>query len=386
MPPALRDLYTWEGKGYGVLNDADGQVLYYRRDVLTDAKWQAAFKERHGYDLPVPPATWQQVQDIAGFFDGENWDAGDGQADSGMVLHLKQGEQGHYHFQSLAASFAVTPGPQVDRHHKVFFFDPEDMRPLINSPGHVAALELLQALNETGPVEQIGWRLPQAWEYFLRGKAVMTFSWGDLGSLCQDESRSERQGQVRYRDPARLAASMGPCGQAWIESPTPQPVGNTTGGSWHGVVTRQSANQEAAYSFLALMAIPPVSAWNGRTGWTGVNPGFAYQMLPPAGHRSAGRLYQGRLGPGRRRGLSRRLRPQLQRTHHAALSAPARHRRVFLGPRHRARRRHGRPQDAHRRRSTTRPRPGTRSPTGWAASSSSRPTASAIGYRPAGSG
>jgi len=28
MPPSLRNLYTWGGVGYGVLNDADGQVLY----------------------------------------------------------------------------------------------------------------------------------------------------------------------------------------------------------------------------------------------------------------------------------------------------------------------------------------------------------------------
>ena len=81
MPDAMRQLYTWDGKGYGVLNDADGQVLYYRRDILSDPGWQAKFKEAVGYDLPVPPKTWQQVLDIASFFDGKNWDAGDSQPD-----------------------------------------------------------------------------------------------------------------------------------------------------------------------------------------------------------------------------------------------------------------------------------------------------------------
>ena len=111
MPPALRSLHSWDGVGYGVLNDADGQVLYYRRDVLNDPANQAAFKAAVGYDLPVPPRTWQQVLDIARFFDGKNWDHHDSQPDSGMVLHLKPGEQGFYHFQSLSASFAVQPGP-----------------------------------------------------------------------------------------------------------------------------------------------------------------------------------------------------------------------------------------------------------------------------------
>jgi multiple sugar transport system substrate-binding protein len=44
-----------------------------------------------------------------------------------------------------------------------------------------------------------------------------------------------------------------------------------------------SANPEAAYSFLALMALPAVSLWNAEHGWTGVNPGFSYQFPPPAG-------------------------------------------------------------------------------------------------------
>jgi len=283
MPPALRNLYSWDGVGYGVLNDADGQVLYYRRDVLTDPENQAAFKAAVGYDLPVPPQTWQQVLDIARFFGGKNWDSHDSQPDSGIVLHLKPGEQGFYHFQSLAASFAVVPGPVTDRYHNVYWFDPEDMTPLINQPGHVAALDLLLQLAATGPADQIGWRLPQAWEYFLRGKAVMMFTWGDLGALCQDETRSLVKGKCgvamlpgssRYWDREQ--------GQ-WIEPAEPNRVGNTTGGSWHGVLLGNRPSTEAAYSFLALMAIKPVSMWAVLHGWTGINPGFDYQMLPPQG-------------------------------------------------------------------------------------------------------
>ena len=63
----------------------------------------------------------------------------------------------------------------------------------------------------------------------------------------------------------------------------PQPVGNTTGGSWHGVISNFSANPEAAYSLLSLMAIKPVSMWNAQHGWTGVDPGYAYQILEPNG-------------------------------------------------------------------------------------------------------
>ncbi len=283
MPPALRTLYHWGDVGYGVLNDADGQILYYRRDILNDPKWQTAFQKATGHAMAVPPKTWQQLLEISQFFAGKDWDHHDSQADEGTVLHLKIGEQGHYHFQSLSASFAITPGDKVDRYHNVYWFDPTDMRPLINSPGHVAALEFLQQLNDTGPVEQIGWRLPQAWEYFLRGKAVFMYTWGDLGALCQDETRSNVKGNC--------AATVLPSSdkywdmekKAWVETALPRFVGNTVGGSWHGVVSALSKHQDAAYSFLALMATKPVSLWNGENGWTGVDPGFYYQFPKPEG-------------------------------------------------------------------------------------------------------
>jgi multiple sugar transport system substrate-binding protein len=283
MPPALKTLHQWEGKSYGVLNDADGQVLYYRKSVLENPEHQQAFKAEYGYDLPSPPKTWQQLLDIAKFFNGKNWDDSDPEPDNGAVLHLKVGEQGHYHFQTLSASFAMTPGEKLDQYHNVYWFDPTDMKALINMPGHVKALEFLQELHKTGPAAQVGWSLGEAWDYFLRGKAVFAYSWGDLGALCQDESRSKVQGDC--------AAAMIPSSNEYydmekkefVKTDNPQPIGNTTGGSWHGIISNFSANPEATYSFLSLMAMPPVSKMMAMYGWDGVDPGYSYQFLPEDG-------------------------------------------------------------------------------------------------------
>lgn len=283
MPPALRNLHQWEGVGYGVLNDADGQALYYRTDVLSDPQWQEEFQAEYGYELPNPPDTWQQVLDISQFFAGKNWDDNDPDPDSGMVLHLKVGEQGHYHFQSLSASFVINPGDEVTRTQNVYWFDPEDMTPLINSPGHVKALEFLQELHKTGPSAQVGWSLGEAWDYFLRGKSVFVFSWGDVGSLCQDESRSKIKGVC--------GTAMLPSSEEYydfekeefVTLDEPRKVGNTTGGSWHGVISNYSANPEATYSFLALMAMRPTNLLNAQWGWTGVDPGYKYHLLEEDG-------------------------------------------------------------------------------------------------------
>ncbi len=60
-------------------------------------------------------------------------------------------------------------------------------------------------------------------------------------------------------------------------------MGNTTGGSWHEVISAFSENPDAVYSFLSLMAIKPTSIWNANNGWTSMDPGNYYQFLPPHG-------------------------------------------------------------------------------------------------------
>jgi multiple sugar transport system substrate-binding protein len=281
MPDSLRNIYTWDGEGYGVLNDADGQVLYYRRDLLTDPEHQAAFKAQAGYDMPVPPQSLQQLKDIAQYFHGQDYD-GDGEPESGAVLHLKVREQGLYHFTTLATSFAMTPG-ELSETSGVYWFNPVDMTPLINSPGHVAALEYLIELAESGPAAQVSWSLGEAWDYFLRGNAVFNFSYGDVAPLAQDESRSSIKGKIGS---AILPASetywdMG-AGE-FVDAGPGRKVGNVTGGSWHGVVSSLADAPEAAYAMLSLMAIKPASKWLATYGWNGVDPGYSYQFLEPVG-------------------------------------------------------------------------------------------------------
>ena len=69
----------------------------------------------------------------------------------------------------------------------------------------------------------------------------------------------------------------------FVKSDTPNVVGNTTGGSWQGVISNFSANPEAVYSFLSLMAVEPVSKLMGYYGWDGVDPGNPYQFLKEQG-------------------------------------------------------------------------------------------------------
>jgi len=283
MPPALQAIHTWEGKWYAVLNDSDGQVLYWRNDILTDPDWQAKFKAETGKDMPFPVSAWQDVVDIARFFNGKNWDDNDAEPDTGIVMHFKVNEQGMFHFMSLSAPFVVLGGEKVDRGTNNYWFDPETMEPLIDQPGHVRALEVLYELSQSGPRAQAAWDLGTAWDWFLRGKAIFVFSWGDVGALVQDKARSRIQGKLgaAVLPGSRDVYDMN--NKRWVKLEKPNVVGNTTGGSWHGVVSAKSQNPEIVYSLYALMATRPVSLWNVNRGWTGVDPGASIHFLPPEG-------------------------------------------------------------------------------------------------------
>src|SRR5271157_4671317 len=273
--PAMKRLYTWQGKLYGVLFDADAQILYYRKDVFGNTDYQEKFKSKLGYDLPNPPKTMKEMHDVASFFTGWDWN-GDGKDDWGISLHAKVNEQGFFHFLTLAAPYVVSPT------NKYFYFNPDDMKPLINSEGHLRALEDYVKFLANGPKEQIGWTLEQGWNVFLSGHAVMEPTWGDLPTLAQDRARSSVQGRVGATIIPGATEAFNPLTNQW-EKTALNTVGNTNGGTWHCVISRQSKQKEAAYDFLAFMANKKNAFFNVVTGWTGVQPAMKYEYFPPVG-------------------------------------------------------------------------------------------------------
>lgn len=275
MIPSIRNLYTWEGKQYGVLSDADAQVLYYRKDVLNNPEYQKKFKDEMGYDLPVPPRTMDELHDVADFFTGWDWN-GDGEDDWGLALHAKVNAQGFFHFLTLAAPYVISPD------NNSFWFNPETMEPLIASEGHLRALEDYKKFMNNGPREMLSWTLGQGWNLFLAGKSVLEPTWGDLPTLAQDEKSSSVKGKIGAAPIPGTKEAYDPIAGKWRSYDLNQ-VGNVNGGSWHGVISRFSKQQEAAYDFLAFMANRKNEFFNVTHGWTGVQPGVKYAFLEPKG-------------------------------------------------------------------------------------------------------
>ena len=273
-----RSLLTYDGKLYEVANDHDGQVMYYRRDLFEDPAHQAAFKEKYGYDLKVPD-TWQEFRDAAEYFDGKDLN-GDGTPDDGLTMHLKVGGQGMFHFMSFAAPFVIGPD-----NPNLFWFDPETMDPLMASPGHQRAMETLIDLIQFGPEAMMGWSLGESWDHFLRGEAALSFTWGDLGALAQQEGSAVKGKTGSAPMPGTTEYYDVKAGE-WKQTDGVNKVGNTTGGSWSGLISKFSDAPDCTYYLLALMSTKEKSTVYAYRGWDGVDPGRISHYVPPNGTNS----------------------------------------------------------------------------------------------------
>jgi len=287
ITPVVANLYQWGGKWYGTNNDHDAQVLYYRKDIIEDPKWQAEYKKETGEDMPVAMDTWEDTLKIAQFFNGKDWN-GDGDPDDGITLHLKVGGQGFFHFLALSAPYVVTPAAGADpkkvtKYNNVYFFDPETMEPLVCSPGHVKALETLIAISKAGPSAMWGWELGEAWADFLSGNAIMTFSWGDVGSLAEDPSQSVITGKLGARGIPGTKTPYNLETKKFENLDKPNMVANQVGCSWHPVLSKFAKNPDLAAYWMTLQGEPHINHWNVYMGWTGVDPGTTYDWIEPVG-------------------------------------------------------------------------------------------------------
>ena len=57
-----------DGQTYALPVTADVQILYYRRDLLSDIVNYQAFRRKYAYGLPCPPLQWDKAVDVARFF------------------------------------------------------------------------------------------------------------------------------------------------------------------------------------------------------------------------------------------------------------------------------------------------------------------------------
>lgn len=231
IAPVYRDnQMTVEGTIYGLPDDGDALVLYYRKDVFEDPDNQAEFKAQHGYDL-APPTTWQQFQEIGEFitakFAPEMYGAG----------MLRAPGNGQYLFQER---FRVEGGE---------FFNPETMAATVNSEVGVQVFEALLEENKFMPPGVEQWGFIEAFNAFLAGDIAMTISWPPVGRWAAGYGKGEEA--LAWIPETTVADKVG---YALSPGGTPElAVGFSLG------VSSSSKNKEAAYLFIQWMNSEEIS-------------------------------------------------------------------------------------------------------------------------------
>ena len=201
---------TWNGKTYRVTIDGDCHNFNYRTDVFADPALAKAWKAAGNTSEWAVPKTWQQVQAVTKFLKGKKIGGKDawGYLDSPKPW----GGFGFYFLGSRATAYAKHPDD------KAWLFDVDTMKPRINNPAWVRAIQDVVDALPSEPADQLNAdpRPPPS-----------SSSWPARGRCCRGGGRridgphqrhvGHRQDH-RFRHPSRLGRRLqrqdGSLGQA----------------------------------------------------------------------------------------------------------------------------------------------------------------------------
>jgi len=176
---------TWGGKTYRISIDGDCHTFAYRKDYYDSAEFAEAWKaEGDGSDW-IPPRTWAAVQAHSKFLKGRK-DPLTGLDAHGFLDPLKGwGGFGFYFLEDRATAYAKHPDDPA------WLFDPETMKPRVNNPAFVRAIQEVMDIMDTQPADQINADPgTTAFQQFLAGTGGMLTWWGDVGSSARTSDGS----------------------------------------------------------------------------------------------------------------------------------------------------------------------------------------------------
>ena len=170
---------TWDGKAYRINIDGDCHTFCYRKDYFGTGSITGRMN---------PPNTWQEVNQISKDVVGKT-DPLTGLPAHGFLDPLKGwGGFGMYFLTDRAGPYVKHPDDPA------FLFDIDTMKPRINNPGWVQAIQdVMDLIKIEGayPADQINADPgTTGFQQFLAGTGSMLTWWGDIGSNARTSDTS----------------------------------------------------------------------------------------------------------------------------------------------------------------------------------------------------
>jgi multiple sugar transport system substrate-binding protein len=248
-------LLLWGREHYGLPVLGEGQVWYYRDDVFADAGHREAFRAKFGRDL-APPAFWEDVADLADFFAGRTWPGHERPGPSLPPLPAGDDDLDREFF-AAAAPFArrarsEAPNRREGDHDFSFHYDLQTGQPLVNRPGFVEGLRLLQRLQSRRPAEPAA----HPAEVFRSGGAVLCSAPARWAARFQEADSAVRGKFGVIPVPGSRRCFERGKGE---EVPGGNFVPYLGAAGWVGVVPQEGTDVGAAFDLLAFLGRPDIS-------------------------------------------------------------------------------------------------------------------------------
>jgi len=250
---------TWDGKQYRVSIDGDCHNFNYRSDVFGDKGLADEWSKAGGAGAWGEPKTWQQVNAATKFLKGKKLD---GQDLYGYLDPCKGwGGFGFYFLESRATAYAKHPDD------KAWLFDPETMKPRVNNPAFVRAIQDVLDCLPSEPADQLNADPgTTGFQQFLAGTGSMLSWWGDIGSNVNTNDSSVIQGKTAFDILPGSDDVYNAKTGAWDKLPSgPNYSPNLAYLGW-GVyvmarVDADAAKQKAAWSLAAHLGGKDIALW-----------------------------------------------------------------------------------------------------------------------------
>ena len=241
---------TWDGKQYRVTIDGDCHTYAFRTDYFGEGAIGGA----------EVPTSWQKVNEVSKALIGKE-DPLTGLPAHGYLDPLKGwGGFGFYFVANRAAPYVKKMGDPA------WLFDPETMKPLVNTPGWVQAFQDVMDLIDAGayPADQINADPGvTAFSQFLAGTGSMLMWWGDVGSNARTSDSSVVGDVVGFGINPGSERRYDLGSGAWVDEYNEAPQMAYIG--WGIYVTKRVSGDEkkrkAAWSAAAHLGGKDISLW-----------------------------------------------------------------------------------------------------------------------------
>lgn len=241
--PICQQINEWEDETFIMPLDCDLFMSYYNRTAFLDEEHQEQFEDQYGYEL-APPETWEQYYEIAEYFQEEDPDL------YGAMESMSRGTQTFWTGLSRMVGY-VSQGEGWE-----LFFDPEDMTPLVNSEGHVRAVEEWLDVVDTGPPDVLEFDVGDIREQFPLNTGALALDWASIGFIPTDRENQELIGFNPIPGPEEVYDHE--TGE-WIELDEPNRVPFMAALGWGAAVPQTSPEKEAAWELIRYLASPEIS-------------------------------------------------------------------------------------------------------------------------------